>query len=148
MNVAGHSPTELWQEFRYKTPDGRNGTMSWTQAHLGEVIVTKPGQEPQNMGKCPVCGGTMKIDCAVCKGTGTSPCYMCGGKKTVPESWTAENNPKVAAANKVAGVGEIRLKDGRTLKGKVVARTDSTVMIKTDSGMVKVAPEEIISESQ
>ena len=74
------------------------------------------------------------------------PCHMCGGSKQVPESWTAENNPKHKAVAAASGFKDIRLKDGRTIQGKIAARMDTTVLIKTSSGeMLKVASDEILS---
>lgn len=65
---------EHWREFR-----GRNGdTYSWSEHHLGELIVTEKG-EPVNKGKCPTCNGTGKIGDPVCKGTGHKACPDCKG---------------------------------------------------------------------
>ena len=74
-------------------------------------------------------------------------CHICGGSKQVPESWTAENNPKHKAAAASAGVSEIKLKNGKTITGKIAARMDNAVMVKTSDGeMIKVASDDIVSE--
>src|SRR5258708_19557416 len=80
MEVAGHSPSDLWITFQ-----GANGnSMSWNQNHVRDVIKMQNG-EPVNTGTCPVCGGTTKVKCSFCKGTGEVVCSLCEGKKVVPQ---------------------------------------------------------------
>lgn len=76
MNVAGHSPNDVWQKFRM--PGG--GYQAWNQNHYGEVIAMQNGK-PVNVGKCKVCGGSMVVKCQVCNGTGIAPCTLCGGMR-------------------------------------------------------------------
>lgn len=56
---------------------------SWSDGHLGQVIVIKDGL-PTNTGVCPVCMGKTKVQCMLCKGTGTVACAECQGTKQVP----------------------------------------------------------------
>src|ERR1017187_5084649 len=80
MTVAGHDPSELWQQF--PNLSGQGGYQSWNQNHVGEVIVYKNGVAV-NVGKCRVCGGTSKVTCSVCRGTGRQTCPVCNGTKFV-----------------------------------------------------------------
>lgn len=142
MDVPGHGPDELWQSFAYKIPGGKSGSTAWTQAHCGEVIEAKPGKVPVNKGRCTVCGGTMKIECPSCAGEGTQPCSMCKGKKVVPESWTEKDNPK---AN--IGVTFIKLKDGRTIRGKILMRMENRILIKNERGeLIETTKDQILPE--
>lgn len=135
-NVAGHDPSELWQEFR-----GQRGTMAWNQNHAGEVVHMQNG-EPVNIGKCTVCGGTTRIKCSACQGTGEAACDMCGGKKIVPVSWSAFDNPKMK--NRPT---DIHLKDGRVIRGRITMQVGGTAWITTkDAEKVEVKSSDIISK--
>ena len=48
--LPGHEG--LWITFH-----GKNGTMSWSEHHVGQLITYVKG-EPENMGVCPTCGGS------------------------------------------------------------------------------------------
>src|SRR5215208_5600413 len=59
MPTAGHDPNELWQKF----PDANGrGYRSWSQQHVGEVVVYQNGRA-ENVGPCKLCGGTTKANC-------------------------------------------------------------------------------------
>ena len=88
-NVAGHSPSELWITFH-----GAKTFASWSQGHLGEVVVFQNG-EPVNIGPCKICGGTTTVTCTVCKGQGKVPCEICSGKKFIPVTWCADRQSVV-----------------------------------------------------
>ena len=62
-----------WRDFK-----GKGGTHSWSDGHLGELIEMKDGV-PTNLGKCPTCGGTTKVDCDACAGKGAIDCADCRG---------------------------------------------------------------------
>jgi hypothetical protein len=124
MHVDGHPDTDVWQGFHQV-----NGTSQfWNQNHVGEVIEMRAGMAV-NIGKCTVCGGKTRVKCSVCGGTGQVACPICEGKGSVPESWTAFNNPK--QKNPPAS---IQLKDGRTIYAKIETRIGSRVYIRTESG--------------
>jgi|ERR1043166_1001512 hypothetical protein len=133
---AGHDPKVLWQTF----PAGENSKVSWSQAHVGELIQIQGGIAV-NLGRCPTCKGTTKIKCTVCKGAGEIDCDICEGKKIVPASWSPLNNPK---SKEKADV--IHLKDGKTVSGKIIMRSDTVIWVRTESGekieinRAKVAP--------
>ncbi len=61
---------------------GGGSTAKYSEHHLGHVIVLdlKNHQAP-DLGVCPVCGGTIKIDDPVCYGTGKVPCPECLARK-------------------------------------------------------------------
>lgn len=121
--VAGHPPTELWQDFQ-----GKDGIRSWSQAHLGQVIRMVNGNA-ENLGVCPTCKGATKIKCPVCKGTGEAVCTICDGKKVVPASWSAFDNPKLKVRPE-----RIQLRDGRTLVGKVIMKSGTGVTVQVENG--------------
>src|SRR2546426_726189 len=58
LEVAGHSPDELWQ----KLPESDGHWQAWNQGHVGEVIEMQNGKAV-NVGKCKTCGGTTKAKC-------------------------------------------------------------------------------------
>ncbi|MCW8131890.1 MAG: hypothetical protein KIS92_16205 [Planctomycetota bacterium] len=68
----------LWQTF---TSGG--SYMMWSERHLGEVIEWQKDHW-ENVGKCPLCNGTTKVDCEDCKGAGKTTCGACKGAKQVP----------------------------------------------------------------
>jgi hypothetical protein len=138
MNVAGHSPTELWQKF----PNGPGQWTAWTQGHVGEVIVVKNGKA-ENIGKCKQCGGSTKIQCTVCGGKGQQVCEYCEGTKLVPVDWKPDDNPVL---NRQPDL--IRLKDGRALLGRVAMRSGTKYTIKTRDGkMVSIDASEIVPKA-
>ncbi len=138
MEVAGHSPTELWQRF----PSATGGISSWNQNHCGEVIQMQNGQ-PVNIGACKICGGAARVTCKVCGGTGRVTCVLCGGKKTVPESWTPFDNPHLKSRPNL-----FKLQDGREIRGRSVMASGGTTLIRTEKGDVKVPTAEILSETK
>jgi hypothetical protein len=129
MNVAGHSPNELWQKF--PNTSGKGGYQAWNQAHVGEVITYQNGVAV-NIGACKVCGGTTKVECRVCKGQAKTTCEICKGEKFVPNSWTATDNPWLNSQPDL-----IRLKDGQVLFGKVVATNKEDLTIMTRDKKIK-----------
>ena len=135
-NVPGHDPKELWQEFK-----GKDETRYWNQNHVGEVIQMQNG-EAQNIGKCTICGGTTKVKCPTCKGIGEAVCNICDGKKAVPVSWSEFDNPKMKDRPT-----DIRLKDGRVIRGKIFMAVGGTTTIKTKDGeKVEVKTTDILSK--
>lgn len=125
MNVAGHDPKELWQQFR---GSGGKGGQAWNQNHVGEVVVIQNG-EPVNIGPCKICGGTTRVTCPTCKGEGRQACPICEGRKVVPLAWTATDN---LWFNRQPDI--IRIKDGRVLLGKVAATVGSEVILRLRDG--------------
>ena len=124
LEVAGHSPTELWQKITY----GGGKYKNWDQSHVGEVIEMRNG-EPVNIGKCKTCGGSTKAKCATCGGTGESPCETCDSRGFVPDAWTAANNPR-----RKSPLGTFVFKDGRQLRGKISMQVGRWVSITTSDG--------------
>jgi hypothetical protein len=138
MNVAGHPATDLWKKF-----PTRNGSyQAWNQNHSGELVQVKNG-EPVNVGKCPTCGGSTKVQCSACKGSGQITCPICDGKKTVPQSWSAFDNPKLK--NRPS---RFTLKDGRVIVGRKTAMLGSSVSIKTEKETVTVQASDVVSEEK
>jgi hypothetical protein len=135
MNVSGHPATDLWKSFPTK-----NGTQSWNQNHVGEIIKVVNG-EVVNQGKCPTCGGTTKVKCATCKGTGIVTCTLSDGKKVVPESWSSFDNPKLKSRPT-----RFTLKDGRVILGRKTMVLGGSVTIKTEKGDETVQASDIVSE--
>lgn len=125
MNVAGHDPKELWQYF--PNSNGRGGR-SWSQAHVGEVIVMQDGQ-PVNTGPCKTCAGTTRVECQTCRGKRKQTCVICEGKKFIPVAWTETDNPWF---NRQPDL--IRLNDGRVLLGKVAASAGEELIIRLRDG--------------
>jgi hypothetical protein len=138
MDVEGHSPNDVWITFRKAS----GGTRSWNQNHVGEVIEMQNG-EPQNIGKCQICGGKTRVKCAVCQGVGIVTCGICEGKKVVPLSWTAFDNPKMKSRPT-----RFRLKDGRVLVGRKVIVMGSRITIRTEKGEVEVNSADVLPEEK
>jgi hypothetical protein len=139
--VAGHDPSELWQEFPNR--DGQGGGWSWNQNHVGEVIEYQNGK-PANIGKCKVCNGTTKVTCSACKGTGKQTCPICGGKKFIPDAWTPTNNPYFNSQPDV-----IRLADGRVLLGRVAASVgDDRTIVTRDKKILHVKASDILPRAE
>lgn len=137
LQVAGHSPDELWQKF----PKASGGWDAWNHHHVGEVIETQNGRAV-NVGKCRVCLGSTRVKCSACNGASQVTCDMCSGKKVVPSAWTDFNNPKQKTKPTL-----VRLKDGREIVGRIQMRIGSTVSIKTEDGKtIEVNAAEIASE--
>ncbi|HEY4415821.1 MAG TPA: hypothetical protein VGO57_09025 [Verrucomicrobiae bacterium] len=132
LNVAGHSPTDLWQKFYL--PNGSYD--AYSQAHVGHVIVMQNGHAVDT-GPCKICGGTGKVDCSVCKGTGEVACPICDGKKYVPVSWTPTDNPWLNAQSDL-----IRLASGQVLFGKAIYTNGNgtDITIKTRDGRFMHVP--------
>lgn len=150
LDVPGHDPKELWRKFTY---DG--GWTGWTTAHIGEVIETRNGV-PTNIGKCSVCGGKGKVPCQVCHGTGRVVCAVCGGKKylraslvttpapALPPRYTAKAVATAAPVRSASAA--IKLKDGTTLRGRIVVTdTDAVWVRKEDGQTVQIPLKDIVS---
>lgn len=69
----------LWQTFTTGS-----GFSAWSERHLGEVIEWQKDHW-ENVGKCPTCNGTTKVDCEHCKAVGKVTCTVCNGTKKVPD---------------------------------------------------------------
>ena len=138
MNVAGHPPTDLWKKF----PKRGGGYQSWNQNHAGELVQIKNG-DPVNVGPCPTCSGTTKVKCKTCSASGQITCPICDGKKTVPESWSAFDNPKMKDRPT-----RFTIKDGRVIVGRKASALGSTVTIKTEKGTESVQASDIVSEEK
>jgi hypothetical protein len=136
-NVPGHTdPNERWQ----KVTSGRRSGY-WSSAHVGEVpILAADGTAASP--KCTVCGGAATVTCPRCKGKGTGVCTLCDGKKSVPESWSAFDHPKMKNRPQ-----KFSLKDGRTIIGRKVMISGDTVTLRTADGDVKVNSGDITSET-
>jgi hypothetical protein len=126
MDVPGHPPTDLWQQFFNQS--GLGGYQAFNQNHVGDVIEYQNGVAVDT-GKCKVCGGTGKVACSFCNGTGQVVCPICSGKKFIPVAWTPTDNPWLDGQPDL-----IRLNDGRVLFGKIISTTGSDVLIKTRNG--------------
>ena len=76
---------KLWRTFAT-----RGGTVFWSDGHVGELIESRGG-EVQNLGKCPTCSGTTKVDCKDCAGMTYKVCPTCHFEgKTGPACPTCE----------------------------------------------------------
>jgi hypothetical protein len=134
MNVAGHSPNDVWITFKSK-----DGTKSWNQGHVGNVIAYQNG-DPVDTGPCKICGGKTTVTCPVCKGTGTQTCGLCSGKKFVPDAWTATDNPQFNSQPDL-----IRLKDGQVVLGRVAASNgEDRTIITRDKKVLHVKASDIL----
>jgi len=85
----------LWRRFTYK-----GGWVEYSQRHLGDIIEMKDGV-PTDVGKCPLCHGTMKLACKICSGTGTAPCALCKGAKQIPAPGAEKKCPDCKGAKAV-----------------------------------------------
>ena len=143
MAVPGHDPKELWQKHT-----GPKGWHAWTSAHVGEVIEIQNGT-PVNIGKCPTCGGKATVSCKICKGTGTMVCPACRGNKVVraraisaatPQVKPSlqQTRPKTPPTPKTEKI--IRLRDGTTLIGRIIASDPKVSWIKTSDGKTVEVP--------
>jgi hypothetical protein len=151
MNVPGHDPNELWQKYT-----GSKGWHAWTSDHVGEVIEIRNGT-PENIGKCPTCGGTATVLCKTCKGTGTMVCPACHGNKVIRARAVSSATPQVKPSPHQTRPGIslipikhriIRLQDGRTFIGQIVVSDPKVSWIKTSDGeTVEVPTKSIIREA-
>ena len=68
-----------WRTWRF----GR-ATQTFSEHHLGDVMFTDLKAMPpiSDQGKCPICGGTTKVDDPLCFGTGQIPCPTCVARKS------------------------------------------------------------------
>ncbi len=58
------------------------GTHMYSEHHIGDVIfLDLKNHAAPDLGVCPVCGGTTKIDDPTCHGTGKVPCPECLARK-------------------------------------------------------------------
>jgi hypothetical protein len=151
MEVAGHDPKELWQKHT-----GSKGWNAWTSAHVGEVIEIRNGM-PENMGKCPTCGGKTTVFCKDCNGARTVVCPACRGNKVVRARSVSPSTPQITPSRQQTPPKIpptplkqriIRLRDGRTLIGRIIASDPKVSWIKTSDGKtVEVPTESIIHDT-
>ena len=143
MNVPGHDPKELWQKYT-----GSKGWHAWTSDHVGEVIEIRNGT-PENIGKCPTCGGKATVLCKVCKGTGTIICPACRGNKVVAARIVSSSTPQIMPSRQQTAPRIpptpikhkiIRLLDGRTLTGKLLVSDPKVSWIRTSDGKTFEVP--------
>jgi hypothetical protein len=140
MDVAGHSPNDLWAKFPNQS--GLGGYHAWNQNHVGEVIVYQNG-EAVNIGKCKICGGTGKVTCSVCKGTGKVTCPICNGRKFIPVAWTPTDNPYFNSQPDV-----IRLADGRVVLGRVAGMVgNDRIIVTRDKKVLHVKASDILPKA-
>ncbi len=134
MTVPGHDPSTKWITFPYHK-QGENGSHRWSFAHCGQVVVYQGGI-PLNIGVCPTCHGTCKVDCKTCKGLGHVNCPLCLGTKVVSPAKAAGYQEQVRAAHEKLA---IHLLDGNTVYGTVIGGGSARVVIRTEDGkMVSV----------
>ena len=143
MNVPGHDPKELWQKHT-----GSKGWHAWTSDHVGEVIEIRNGM-PENIGKCPLCGGEATVLCKACQGTGTIVCPTCHGNKVVPMRVVSVATPQTAKPRQQTSLAIqpspvkprlIRLRDGRTFIGQIIISDPKVSWIKTSDGKTVEVP--------
>jgi hypothetical protein len=149
MSVPGHDPKELWQKV-----SGSKGWHAWSTAHVGEVIAIRNGR-PENIGKCPTCGGKAKVACKVCKGAATITCSACHGNKVVLARSPAVSQV-IAAPQPTPSrnyethvrLETIRLRGGRTITGRVTISDPEVSWIRTNDGkIIEVPTKRIIRRS-
>jgi hypothetical protein len=69
----------MWCRFNV----GGNTTPLFSEHHVGDVIVVDfKTHTATDAGKCPICGGTTKVDDPICHGSGKVPCPECLARKT------------------------------------------------------------------
>jgi len=140
MNVPGHDPSELCQKFPDR--DGRGGSYSFSQNHLGEVIEYE-NVRAVSRGPCKICGGSTRVTCNGCKGTGKQTCPICNGKNYIPVAWNPTNNPWFDSQPDV-----IRLADGRVLLGRVASSVgDDRTIVTRDKKILHVNASDILPKA-
>jgi hypothetical protein len=135
-DVPGHiDPTERWQVKQI-------GNKKWffSSKHVGEYYTLDASGQPVARA-CNVCSGSTTVNCRACSGKGTITCPTCEGKKSVPESWTAFDHPKMK--NRPS---RFRLKDGRELVGHKTTVLGTSVTIRTEKGDEKFDQSQIVEE--
>ena len=64
---------------------GGGASMYAHEGHVGEIfLLDLKGHTFTNAGKCPLCGGTTRLDDPACHGTGKVPCAECQLRKSAP----------------------------------------------------------------
>lgn len=142
-NIRGLPPGILGRKFPYA--DG-NGYYAWSEHHLGQVIEMVNG-EPKNMGACKICGGKGKVTCGTCNGAGTVVCNVCGGRKMILAMNSGASAPAMMPAGAYVttertegGGGIIKLKNGKTIHGKIVIMDAENAVIRTSDGKTVEVP--------
>lgn len=73
-----HADGVRWRTF----PMAKSALANYSEHHLGHLIVLDYKENTAtDVGVCPTCGGTMKIDDPACHGTGKVPCPTCSARK-------------------------------------------------------------------
>jgi hypothetical protein len=115
----------------------------WVSSHHPGVIYKLKPDGTLDMQPCPVCQGSTKVECKVCKGKGSITCLICDGKKTVPESWSAFDNPKMKDRP-----SRFVMKDGNTLIARRAIVIGDRTTLRTADGDVQVTTSEIVREEK
>jgi hypothetical protein len=135
-DVAGHTdPNERWQKVKFG-----NKSAYWSSGHLGE-IPTLAADGTFSSPQCPTCRGSTTVACPKCTGTGQIACQFCAGRKTVPETWSKFDHPKMKDRPK-----KFTLKDGRVLIGRRIAEADGKVSLRTETSIQHLPKDDIAAE--
>lgn len=143
----GKGPDELWIVF----DESRN--KAYTKAHIGEVAEMRNG-ELVNLGPCKICNRTSLMPCKVCLGTALVMCVVCEGRKEVPDmragGTPAPKGAFVAAAPSPSAaplpMEEIKLKNGKSITGRIVIKDETTVVIRLPDGKSRQLPRRELAE--
>jgi hypothetical protein len=138
LDIPGHSPDELWMKF--PDEDGK-GYYSWTQKHIGQIVRRQNGKATITE-MCPTCQGKAHVMCNTCNGIGVTVCTICDGSGTVPQSWTAFDNPKLKKRP-----GCFKLKDGNEVIGRKVIETQDSITVRTEKGSVLINKADLAPEN-
>ncbi|HTD67764.1 MAG TPA: hypothetical protein VK846_14660 [Candidatus Limnocylindria bacterium] len=96
-----------------------------------------------NVGKCTVCGGTIKVTCKTCAGTGKQTCEVCQGKKFILIAWTPTDNPWFNSQPDL-----IRLMDGRMILGRIaMAVGEERTIVTRDKKLLHIIASDILPKA-
>lgn len=135
LNVPGHGPEELWMKY---PDDTGSGYQAWSQKHIGQVVKRQNGRASITE-TCPQCKGKAKLTCGTCNGASETVCNICTGTGTVPESWTAFDNPKLKTRP-----ARFKLRDGTEVIGRKVIETTDTLTVRTEKGTVDIKKTDLL----
>jgi len=124
MNVAGHSPNDVWQKF----PNGPGQWTYWNQNHVGDVIVIKDGRAI-NTGKCTTWPGHRAADLRFLRGQEDRPRRLDSERQSrlrpparsdSPQRW-----PRTPRSSGHASRDEVHHQDSRRQNGRGSSRRHS-----------------------